>query len=103
MCMNAFPSWICVYHMHTWCLRKSKGVLRSFEAAVIDGCEPSHCKSRLCCPSFSFILSNLYVHMCVFSFISSPPFFGIVILGFILSADLVMLGLFKSSASLHFP
>lgn len=103
MCINAFPLWMCVYLMHTWCLRTSKEGVRSFEAAVTDGCEPSHCKSRLCGASFSFILSNLYVHMCMFSFISLPPsFFGIALLGFILSADLIMLGLFKSSATLHF-
>lgn len=65
MCMNAFPSWMCVYHMHTWCLRKSNEGVRFFEAAVTDGCEPSLCKSRLCDASFSFILSNLCVHMCV--------------------------------------
>lgn len=41
--------------------------------------------------------------MCMFSFISlPPPFFGIALLGFILSADLIMLGLFKSSATLYF-
>lgn len=103
MCINAFPSWMCVYHMHTWCLRKSNEGVRSFEAAVTGRCEPSHCKSRLCGASFSFILRNLYVHMCVqFYFLTTPPpLFGIAILGFILSADLIVLGLFKSSATLH--
>lgn len=71
MHMKAFPSWMCVYHMHTWCLRKSKEGVRFFEVAVTNGCEPSHCKSRLCGASFFFILGNLYVHMCVFGFIPS--------------------------------
>lgn len=49
-------------------------------------------------PSFSVTSMSI----CVFSFISSPPpLFGIAILGFILSADLIVLGLFKSSATHH--
>lgn len=75
MYMNAFPLWMCVYHMHTWCLRKSKEGVRSFEAAVTDGFEPSQCKSRLCGASFSsFSVTSMFIYACSVLFPYRPPF-----------------------------
>lgn len=52
-------------------------------------------------PSFSVTSMSICVCSVLFPH-THTLFFRIVILGFILSADLIMLGLFKSSATLHF-
>lgn len=45
MCMNALLACVYVYHVHAWCLRKSKEAIRSPEPGIMQVCElPCGCR-----------------------------------------------------------